>query len=139
MENVFLDTDVVVDFLSGREPHHSVALRLLSAAHMKKIKIHVSVLSFANSHYILSKFMKDNIVRRKIIGMQILVTTLALNDQIFGLALSSDFKDFEDGIQYYTAIENNIHVIITRNLRDFRSSKIAVLHPEQYLNQLNIQ
>ncbi|ELR70704.1 PIN domain containing protein [Fulvivirga imtechensis AK7] len=56
-----------------------------------------------------------------------------MDDKIIDLSLDSDFKDFEDSIQYYTAIENNLDLIITRNLKDFKLSKIPVLTAKNYL------
>ena len=62
-----------------------------------------------------------------------LTTVLAVNDKIVELSLASDFKDFEDGLQYYTATENNINKLITRNLKDYKSAEIIVLTAEQFL------
>ncbi len=59
---------------------------------------------------------------------------LSLNDKIVDLALNDDdFGDFEDGLQYYTAIENNQDIIITRDLKDFKEAKIPVMTAEEYL------
>jgi hypothetical protein len=53
---------------------------------------------------------------------------------MFNLALNDkDFKDFEDGLQYFSAIENDQDIIITRNLKDFKNSRIPVMTAEQYL------
>ena len=62
-----------------------------------------------------------------------LVTVLSITDKVIELALTSDFKDFEDAIQYYSAIENNIKVLLTRNLKDYKSALIPVLTAEQFL------
>ncbi|MCW3119623.1 MAG: vapC [Chitinophagaceae bacterium] len=62
--------------------------------------------------------------------------TLAVDDKIIGLSLNSDFKDFQDAIQYYTAIENNINTLVTRNLRDYKYAEIAVLTAEDFLLSL---
>ena len=65
---------------------------------------------------------------------RVLVQVLSLDDKIIDLALNdSNFKDFEDGLQYYTAIENGQNIIITRDLKDFKESKIPVMTPEEYL------
>ncbi len=55
---------------------------------------------------------------------KVLIEVLPMDDKIITLSLESDFKDFEDAIQYYTAVENQIDIIITRNLKDFKTSKI---------------
>ena len=56
-----------------------------------------------------------------------------MDDKIIDLSLNSDFNDFEDTIQYYTVIENKFEIIITRNLRDFKLSKIPVMTANDYL------
>jgi predicted nucleic acid-binding protein len=61
------------------------------------------------------------------------VKVLAVTDKIVELALVSEFKDFEDGLQYFTAIENNIKVLLTRNLKDYKAAEITVLTAEQFL------
>lgn len=63
-----------------------------------------------------------------------MISVLPLNDKIIDLALNDDnFKDFEDGIQYYTALENDQEVIITRDLKDFKDSKIPTMTADEYL------
>lgn len=65
-----------------------------------------------------------------------LVKPFELNDKIIELALNdTSFKDFEDGIQYYTALESQCDSIITRNLKDFRNSAIPVFSPKEYLSK----
>ena len=63
---------------------------------------------------------------------------LALDDKIVGLALNDDsFSNFEDGLQHFTAIENNQDIIITRNLKDFKNSKLTVMTAKQFLETIN--
>jgi hypothetical protein len=68
------------------------------------------------------------------LGKLTLVELLSLDDKITELALSDDnFQDFEVGLQYYSAIENQIDIIITRNNKDFKNSKIPVLTVKEFL------
>jgi len=72
---------------------------------------------------------------RKVISkFKLLVNILVLDDKIIELSLASDFADFEDAIQYYTALENNINLIITRNNKDFKHSKLPILSAKEFLN-----
>ncbi len=64
-----------------------------------------------------------------------LVNVSPLDDKIVELVLVSDFKDFEDAIQYHTALENGIDVIITRNKKDFKNSKLPVMTAKEYLRK----
>ena len=61
------------------------------------------------------------------------MTVLAVTDKVIELSLSSDFRDFEDALQYFTAIENNIKTLLTRNLKDYKHAEISVLTAEQFL------
>lgn len=135
MEKVFVDTDIILDLLSKREPFYKHSAFLFSEADNAKIKIHVSSLSFSNINYILSKQYSADQARKKMLKFKTLVTVLAVTDKVVKLALASDFKDFEDGLQYYTAIENNIKTILTRNLKDYKTSEIPVMTAEQYLKR----
>ncbi|HEY1040144.1 MAG TPA: PIN domain-containing protein [Bacteroidia bacterium] len=136
MEKAFVDTDIILDLLSGREPHYEYAAELFSLADEEQIKLFVSSLSFSNINYILSKQYSADQVRKKLLKFKTLVTVLSVNDKIIELSLVSDFKDFEDAIQYHTAIENRLDVLLTRNLKDFRKAEITILSAEQFLNAM---
>jgi predicted nucleic acid-binding protein len=64
----------------------------------------------------------------------VLVRVLPMDDKIIDLSLDADFNDFEDAIQYYTALENDLDLILTRNLKDFKTSKLPVLTASEYLS-----
>lgn len=134
MKAIFVDTDIVLDLLSGRLPHYVFAAELFSKADEGFLSISVSALSFANINYILSRQYSADQVRKKLLKFKTLVSVLPVNDKVIELALASDFKDFEDAIQHYSAIENNIGILLTRNLKDFKKSEITVMTAEQYLS-----
>ena len=133
MNKIFVDTDIILDLLGNREPFYIHSANLFSAADRKEISIYVSALSFANLNYILSRQYSAVQARKKLMIFKTLVTVLSITDKVIELALTSDFKDFEDAIQYYSAIENNIKVLLTRNLKDYKSALIPVLTAEQFL------
>ncbi len=133
MQRIFVDTDILLDLLAEREPFYEFSARLFSQADRNSLEIVVSSLSFGTLNYLLSKIYSAEQARMKLLKFKTLVKVLAVSDKIVELALSSDFKDFEDALQYYTAIENNIKVLLTRNLKDFRKAEITVLTAEQFL------
>ena len=133
MEKVFVDTDIVLDLLSNRESFYSHSAHLFSEADKGKIRIHVSSLTFSNLNYILSRQYSVDKARKKLLKFKTLVTVLSVTDKVVELALSSDFKDFEDGLQYFTAIENNLKTLLTRNLKDYKTAEITVMTAEQFL------
>ena len=133
MEKVFVDTDIVLDLLGNREPFYSHSAQLFSEADKGKIRIHVSSLTFSNLNYILSRQYSVDQARKKLLKFKTLVTVLSVTDKVVELTLSSDFKDFEDGLQYFTAIENNLKTLLTRNLKDYKTADITVMTAEQFL------
>jgi predicted nucleic acid-binding protein len=135
MQNVFVDTNIVIDLLQKRPDFYREAQELFTLADEKKVKIYVSALTIANANYILSRHFSANDVRKILIKFKILVDVLAVDDKIIELALVSDFKDFEDAIQYYSAVENDLDLIITRNKKDFKNSILPVLTANEFLKR----
>lgn len=133
MDKILVDTNIVIDLLTKRNGFYKPASKLFTLSDNKEIKLAISSLTFANTFYLLSKelnTMKANEILRK---FKLLVKVLPMDDKIIDLSLNSDFKDFEDAIQYYTALENKLEIIITRNLKDFKLSKIPVMTANDYL------
>ena len=108
---------------------------MFTLADNKKVELFVSALTFANTHYLLAKHQKLDEARKTLIKFKVLVEVSTLNDKIVELALVSDFKDFEDAIQYHTALENGVDIIITRNKKDFKNSKLPIMTAKEYLNK----
>ena len=134
MAKIFVDTDICLDLLSGRKPFNAIAQKLFTLADLGKIKICVSSLSFSNMDYILKSQYKQKDTRKILARFKTLVTVLPVDDKIIELSISSDFQDFEDAIQYHTAIENNLKVLLTRNLKDYKKAIIQVMNPETFLS-----
>lgn len=135
MERLYLDTNIVLDLLQKREEFYLEAQELFTLSDKKKIKLYVSSLTIANTHYLLSRHYSSDDSRKILAKFKVLVEVLSLDDKIIDLALASDLKDFEDAIQFYTAIENNMDLIITRNKRDFRKRSLPILTAKEYLNR----
>lgn len=133
MDKILVDTNIIVDLLSKREDFYLPASRLFTLSDNKKVKLSITALTFANTYYILSRELKPDKVKEVLRKFKLLVNVLPLNEKIIDLSLNSDFKDFEDAIQYYTALENNLEIIVTRNLKDFKLSKMPVMTAEAYL------
>ncbi len=137
MDKILVDTNIVIDLLAKRDKFLTEAQELFTLSDRKKVKLYVSSLTFANIHYILSQSLKIENSRKILRRFKVLVDVLPMDDKIIDLSLDSEFKDFEDAIQYYTAIENNLELILTRNLKDFKLSKIPVLTAKDYLQLKN--
>ncbi len=137
MSKLFIDTNIVIDLIAKRGAFYQSAADLFSIADLGEIKLSVSSLTFANTNYILSR-QKSKVQAKEILRkFKILVRVLKLDDKVVELALNdSDFPDFEDALQYFTALENKQDILITRNHRDFKNAKLPVMTAEEYLTSI---
>ncbi len=130
MKNIFIDTNVIIDFLSDRKPFSEDAAILFQLAKEKKINVYVAAISFNNTYYILRQVTSHIRALKLIDEFEEYVYVQETNRDILKKALRSDFNDFEDAIQYYSAIQlGEIDILTTRNLKDFKKSEIPVLSP----------
>jgi len=118
MDRLLVDTNIVLDLLAKREEFVLEAQELFTLSDKNEIKLYVSSLTFANTYYILSQQMNLNNARKTLRKFKVLVEVLPMDDKIIDLSLESDFKDFEDAIQYYSSLKNHINFITTRDSRD---------------------
>ena len=133
MNKVFVDTDVVLDLLAARIPHFHFSAVLFTFAEMKKLELYTTPLILANTFYILRKQLGNDSAKNALRKLRILLHVIDSTESVIDKALNSDFSDFEDAIQYYTALEYGIPVILTRNIRDYKKASIVVQTPESYL------
>jgi predicted nucleic acid-binding protein len=132
---VLVDTDVCLDLLANRQPFALAAANLFSLADRRELIITISSLTFSHLHYLLSKTYSRDQARKKLTQFKTLVSVLAVDDKVIEMALQSDFKDFEDAIQYYTALRHGVDILLTRNIKDYKSAQITVLTPEAFLSK----
>lgn len=135
MDKLFLDTNVVLDLLGEREPFYASAARIATLADKGKLKLNVSALTYSTVYFLLSKFEKGDVVKDKIRKFRVISETSDLTDKIIAKGLSSKFKDFEDALQYYCAVEADCNLLISRNGKDFKASEIPVMTPDEFLSK----
>lgn len=136
MKNIFIDSDIIMDLLAKREPFYIHSASLFSLIDSGKLHGFVSSLIFSNLFYILRKFNTRKQTVDILTKLRIMVSILTVDEKIIELALLSNFNDFEDAIQYYTAKSNKIDYIVTRNLKEYKTSDIKALTADQLLNIL---
>jgi len=134
MDKVLIDTDVILDFFFDRQPFSEYAAVVLSYCEMKKIEGYITAVIFSNVYYLLRKTAKHDLVIDKLRQLLTILNVLVIDKNCVIQALNSEFKDFEDALQNFAAENtNNISVILTRNTKDFKNSKLGVMTPESYI------
>jgi predicted nucleic acid-binding protein len=138
MKDLFIDTDLIIDFLIDRKPFSREAAIIFTLIEQRKLKGHISSLTFSNLYYVLRKFESHNKVISKLDSLSKLGIILKVDDHTIKNAITSGFPDFEDSIQYFCALESKkIDVIITRNIKDYRHSELPVMSPGDFLKTMS--
>ena len=97
------------------------------------VQLFICSLSFSTIFYLLRKQVGKEKAMLILRSFRKLVSVLPVNDGIVDEALQSSFTDFEDAIQYYSAVNSGIDTIITRNVKDYRNAEATVMTPEEFL------
>ncbi len=134
MPKVFIDSDVVIDFFTDREPHVNSASELFDLHNKGEIELYLSAISISNIYYIIRKFLGHQKVLEVIESLTEMTEIIGTTKKEIIQALKNNFSDFEDSIQYASALTIvGIDIIITRNVKDYKKAKIAVITPLHYL------
>ena len=133
MQKIFLDTNIVIDFLGERKPFYESAAKIMTLADNNRISVYTSPSTISTTYYILAKFEGSYIALEKIRKFRQLCDISIMDSKVIDKATSSDFRDFEDAMQYFSALASDCDLIITRNEKDFKSALIPVLNCESYL------
>lgn len=137
---VFLDTNVLIDVLTKREPFYSNSAKIWTMVEKNLVKGYISAISVNNIYYIIKKLKGKNeaeqIVDKIIKDFKI----ISLTYEILKLSRTINKKDFEDIIQYFSALQKGCEFIITRDIKDFPKKEIKVIEPSEFIEKFeNIQ
>ena len=126
---LLIDTNVLIDLLCEREGYEQAG-HILALSDNPQCALYTSVLSIANLAYILRKALYQSLNK-----LSNRLNISPMTQESFERALSLEASDFEDALQYYSALQADCEVIITRNKKDFKFSEIAVCSPDEFLAQ----
>ena len=139
MDSVFIDSDVCLDMLTDRRPFSLHAAKLFEMSGEGRILLFTSATSFTNLFYLLRKEVGSSKTAIQLLGrFKSLINVLPVTEKIIDAALSSDFSDFEDAVQYFACIYGGVQTIVTRNVKDYKTAGCAVLTPDAYLKAFNV-
>ena len=135
MDKVLIGSDVILDFFFDRQPFSEFATTIISWSEKKKIEGFITPVICSNVYYLLRQTAKHEKVIEKLTQLFTIVDVVQMDRQVIKSALTFDFNDFEDALQNFAAIQQgDINVILTRNTKDYKKSKIGVMTPENYIN-----
>lgn len=137
MDDILLDTDVILDILFDRKPFSSAAFQVLSLCENQRANGYVTPVIISNLYYIVRRHTTHKNAIEKVQQLLGILDVLGMDKQTVLSAIHSKFNDFEGALQNYAAeTTGKLKIIITRNGKDYKYSKLAILTPEMYLKTL---
>ena len=127
---ILIDTNVIMDVALERHPFFDDSNQVFTLVQQQK-----SGSTFGDLYYLIRKNQGREGSLDFLRRLVTICRVATVNQDVINRSLSSNFRDFEDAIQYHTAIINNLEVIVTRNTQDYREASLQILTPIQLLEQ----
>ena len=133
MKHYLVDTNVIIDLLLNREGADA-ASALLDGAERGEYKLSLCSLSYTNIYYSLRKYLSHDERISCLAQLCEVLYTVSVDGSVVSMALQSGWRDFEDAVQYCSAVSSKtVDGIITRNEKDFMLSEIHIINPLEFL------
>jgi predicted nucleic acid-binding protein len=131
--NVLIDTNVLLDVLGRREPFYADSAHVWTLAETGQVVGFVSTLSLPNLFYLLHRANGQKAARKAVSMLRDIFNLVPLDVQVIHHAIDANISDFEDAIQFFSAIAAGATTLITRNPKDFPTSDVAIQTPAEFL------
>ena len=140
MMKVFIDTNILIDFLAARQPFAEDAIALFQLADDNEIELMVSDLSIVNTIYVLRRMHYGlTEIYDSLDSIRPLLTITSMGTSVIDRCLQHRSDDFEDEMQYLSAVDANADYILTRNAKDFDFGDGSVMTPRGFFEEQNIK
>lgn len=133
MKKIYLDCNILLDWLMDRTPHSYYATEIIVNIEKRKYEGCVTGLTLANTYYILLKELNKKIATEFLNDSLKLFTILDLTKNNVIDAIKNKYKDFEDDMHFMVARANTVNCIITRNKKDFKGGDIKIMTAEDFI------
>ena len=133
---ILVDTNILLDVLTQRPRFYQDAARVWSLIHKGLIEGYLSAISGNNLYYIIRKLRDRKTAESFVDDLLRDFEIVSLTKNVLKQARTIAGKDFEDAIQYFSAIQEGCEMLLTRNKKDFPSGGLQVLSPPEFLAKL---
>jgi len=133
---ILIDTNIFLDVILKRKGHYIDSAKVWSLISEKKIGGCISAISVNNLYYILNRRVELNMVKEIVDQILEEFEIVSLSKEVLKLSRIIDHKDYEDSIQYISALSAGCEYIITRNQDDFSNIGIKVISPKEFIARL---
>ena len=135
--NVILDTNIVIDAITAREPFREKSQDIIRSASKKEFKGAITTSTITDIYYIADKYFKDKEkTTSEVKKLFLLFDVITVTKEDCLRAFETGIKDYEDSLLSVCAFKWNANFIVTRNSEDFSNSVISAISPEEFLLKL---
>jgi len=131
--NLFVDTNILLDVLANRKPFYAAAARIWSMAERSDVQAFISAISFNNIYYILRKAAGRPKAMESLRVLRDIFEVVQLDSKILNQALDAEIDDFEDAVQFYSAVRARARYLLTWNPDDFPEGTVSIITPQEFL------
>ena len=130
---LFVDSDVILDLVLQRDDLFEFAQNLFGQYQQGKCALYTSSIVLANMHFIIRKLHEVKFANSSILFVNKHFKIIDANNEDIENSIQSKFSDFEDGVQYFSALRSKkIDALITRNVKDYKHALVPVFTPKQW-------
>ena len=133
---IVIDTNVVLDLLTSREPFVDAAELVFTAVASGQIQAAITANTVTDIAYLLRKHLDREAIKTALLGLMELVEVLEISGRHCVAAFDLPIADYEDALLTYCAKGWSADYIATRNTKDFKDSPVLALEPGELLNRL---
>jgi len=133
---ILLDTNIILDVALERQPFYSESVQLISLVYQRQVEGYISASTFSDIYYIVRKAKGRDLTLEFVRNISTFCQVATVDQSVISMALTTNFRDFEDAIQYSTAVINQLDAIVTRNKKDFPVTNPRILTPAQLIQEL---
>jgi predicted nucleic acid-binding protein len=138
VKTVLCDINFILDIFLEREPFYTPAARIFAMIEAKHLKGYLCANSFPTLFYILAKELRRDRAMKVLEKIRIVFRVASVNEKVIDLSLASDFRDFEDAVQCYSAVNAKVDCLITRNKADYVTDILPIMTPEEFLAAITV-
>ena len=133
---ILIDTNVILDVLCNRQDFIEDSLKVFKYCEAKQITGYISALSIPNIVYIMRKELDNEKIKEILNTLTSIFTVVDLRENDLLKAAALDFTDYEDALQSVCAARVKVNYIVTRNIKDFKNSKISAIKPSELFDRI---
>lgn len=134
---ILIDANVILDVALERQPYLMLSEQALVYAEQGILKGYISASTFTDLYYVIRKARGREWALDFLVRLLTFCQIATVNQSVISSALTANFRDFEDAVQYITATANQLEAIVTRNPQDFPGEELQIFTPETLIQLLS--